>query len=492
MSIRNSSPIHSLARFFGVLASGIFTLGCTAEIVHAEVSCPDQLSVQQRADPPAGWSVQYQETAPRLSAVTIYDGPPRNRVSLKYDQRKQTARELISDLDRFPTVRAAITCSAATSAPPRKSARRFLRACASVEIVMDRTTSYPGGGLAVKRMSVPLTLPFANTTTRRSCRRTPLRKPYAHAVFPSRHATVLLSALLPLPCSASARECAEPIPDLFARTSPAVVMISGQAINPFRLRDRVGRALGSGFIIDRRVWCSPTPMSCTACNRCGEARRWHRCARAPGRRRSHLRRGCDPTAHARSRQASDDKAGRLGQGAPGRGVIAIGNPLGLDQTVTRGIISGINRLLPETPLSLTEPLDPNRRSNQPGKLGRPAAQPLRRGHRHQHLYRPRGTEHRLRGAHQSGQVALPALIKDGRVIRPWVGFHGQVIGDDVKTDSQASAGRWVPGGSRRAGQPADKAGIRGGSLEFSIGGDSLLLGGDVIVSVNGIAADRSG
>ena len=151
MSIRNSSPIHSLARFFGVLASGIFTLGCTAEIVHAEVSCPDQLSVQQRADPPAGWSVQYQETAPRLSAVTIYDGPPANRVSLKYDQRKQTARELIliwtlPDGPRSYYLQCGYERTSAQISSPLPPG---VREC---QVVMDRTTSYPGGGLAVKRM----------------------------------------------------------------------------------------------------------------------------------------------------------------------------------------------------------------------------------------------------------------------------------------------------------------------------------------------------
>ena len=70
----------------------------------------------------------------------------------------------------------------------------------------------------------------------------------------SRRATqwYLLTALLALTGAAGARECTESIPDLFERASPAVVMISGQAINPFRLRDRVGRALGSGFIIDEK------------------------------------------------------------------------------------------------------------------------------------------------------------------------------------------------------------------------------------------------
>jgi putative serine protease PepD len=34
------------------------------------------------------------------------------------------------------------------------------------------------------------------------------------------------------------------------------------------------------------------------------------------------------------------------------------------------------------------------------------------------------------------------------------------------------------------GSPAQKAGIRGGAMELYLGGNSLLLGGDIIVSIN--------
>jgi hypothetical protein len=126
-------------------------LGWGVGAARAEVSCPDQLSVQQRADPPSGWSVNYQETAPRLSAVTIFDGPPANRVSLKYDRRRQTGRELILTWKLPDTPRSYyLQCGyERTSAQISSPLPPGVREC---EVVMDRTTSYPGGGLAIKRM----------------------------------------------------------------------------------------------------------------------------------------------------------------------------------------------------------------------------------------------------------------------------------------------------------------------------------------------------
>ena len=38
------------------------------------------------------------------------------------------------------------------------------------------------------------------------------------------------------------------------------------------------------------------------------------------------------------------------------------------------------------------------------------------------------------------------------------------------------------------GSPADDAGLRGGTTSATIGGESLILGGDVILSVEGIQA----
>ena len=119
--------------------------------VRAEVSCPDQLSVEQRAEAPDGWSVAYLEVVPRLTGITLFDGPPANRVSLKYDRRRQTSKELILIWNLADTPRShyllcsyeRATVQISTALPPGT------RRC---EVVFDRTTSYPGGGLPVKRM----------------------------------------------------------------------------------------------------------------------------------------------------------------------------------------------------------------------------------------------------------------------------------------------------------------------------------------------------
>ena len=151
--------------------------------------------------------------------------------------------------------------------------------------------------------------------------------------------------------------CAQSIPDLFQQASPAVVMITGQSINPYRLRDRVNRMLGSGFIIDSdgliltnsHVVFGLQSLVVTLDD--GQI--------VPAKLV-----GADPIfdlaviriTKSKSSPLPTLKLGDSDQLRPGEEVVAIGNPLGLDQTVTRGIVSGLNRLLPETPLSLNEPL----------------------------------------------------------------------------------------------------------------------------------------
>ncbi len=116
----------------------------------AEVSCPDQLDVQQRASPPAGWAVNYTDVAPRLAGVTLFDGPPANRVSLKYDSRRQSGREVVlawrlHDSPRSYYLQCAYERTTAVISMPLPPG---IREC---EVVFDRSSTYPGGGMPVKR-----------------------------------------------------------------------------------------------------------------------------------------------------------------------------------------------------------------------------------------------------------------------------------------------------------------------------------------------------
>jgi serine protease Do len=286
--------------------------------------------------------------------------------------------------------------------------------------------------------------------------------------------------------------CNEGIPELFKRVSPAVVMITGQSINPYRLQGRVTRVLGSGFLIDANglvltnshVVFGLQSLTVTLDD---------------GSITSAKLVGADPIFDLAVIQILKTRTGtlptvRLGNSdnlRPGEEVIAIGNPLGLDQTVTRGIISGINRILPETPLSLTEPLIQTDTPINPGNSGGPL---LNRCGEVIGINTAIVAEAQNIGFSVPINLAkevLPALLKDGHVVRPWIGFHGQLIGADLRKLLQIPLVDGLLIEVVEPGSPAEKAGIRGGMMELSIGGSSLLLGGDIVVSLNGASMNQA-
>jgi hypothetical protein len=120
-------------------------------LAQAELACPDALEVQQRANTPDGWNAAYGEQAPRLTGVTVFDGPPANRASVKYNYRRQIARELhlIWNLTYNPRsyyVQCQYERTTALISAPLPAGTR------GCQVVFDKNTSYPGGGMAVKRM----------------------------------------------------------------------------------------------------------------------------------------------------------------------------------------------------------------------------------------------------------------------------------------------------------------------------------------------------
>ena len=120
-------------------------------LAHAELACPDTLEVQQRANTPNGWNASYNEQAPRLTGVTVFDGPPANRASVKYNYRRQIARELnlIWNLTYNPRSYYVQCQYERTTALISAALPAGTRGC---QVVFDKNTTYPGGGMAVKRM----------------------------------------------------------------------------------------------------------------------------------------------------------------------------------------------------------------------------------------------------------------------------------------------------------------------------------------------------
>jgi len=286
----------------------------------------------------------------------------------------------------------------------------------------------------------------------------------------------------------AAARCSLTIPSIYDRVSPAVVYISATSINPYQMSDRVERAVGSGFIID------PDGLILTnshvAFPRQSLVVTLNDGTSLPARLV-----GADPIFDVALLRVSVPDGVKLptvplgdSDGVHvGEEAVAIGNPLGLDQTLTRGAVSAINRVLPVTFFSAEEPLIQIDTPINPGNSGGP-------------LINGCGeavgiTTAMIPGAQSIGfaipsnlvKALLPSLVKEGHVVRPWLGFHGQFLDGELQKIFRIDL---VPGFLVEVvepGSPAERAGLQGGDLEIDIAGHEFLLGGDIITSINGTA-----
>ncbi|HEX7951702.1 MAG TPA: trypsin-like peptidase domain-containing protein, partial [Burkholderiales bacterium] len=171
----------------------------------------------------------------------------------------------------------------------------------------------------------------------------------------------------------------------------------------------------------------------------------------------------------------------------GENVIAIGNPLGLDQTITRGIVSGVNRMLPETPLSLSEPLIQTDTPINPGNSGGPLLNMCGEVIGMNTAIVPDAQNIGFAIPINLVKSVLPFLIRDGHMVRPWIGFHGSMIGPDLRKVLKLPLTDGLLIEAVEPGSPAETAGLHGGEIEFTLGNLSLLLGGEIITRINGVA-----
>jgi len=176
----------------------------------------------------------------------------------------------------------------------------------------------------------------------------------------------------------------------------------------------------------------------------------------------------------------------------GQTVVAIGNPFGLEGTLTRGIVSALGRTIPAlTSFSIPQAIQTDAAIN-PGNSGGP-------------LLNLQGEvigvnaqiETGSANASNSGvgfavpvsivKVVVPELISNGKYDWSWLGVQG---GDLDPTTAKAnnlpfSRGAYI---SRViSGGPSQKAGLKGSSGEKTVDGRIAEVGGDVITAIDGKA-----
>jgi serine protease Do len=281
-------------------------------------------------------------------------------------------------------------------------------------------------------------------------------------------------------------DCTESVPDIYTRVSPGVVSVAATSINPYRLSDRVHHVVGSGFIIDAdgliltnaHVVFNRQSVRVTLDDDTEVVAEVV---------------GADPifdVAVLRIPKPSDGTLptvalGDSDQVRVGEEVVAIGNPLGLDQTLTRGVVSAINRILSETPLSLLEPLIQTDTPINPGNSGGPLLNRCGEAVGITTSLIPDAQNISFAIPINLAKTILPSLIQKGRVVRPWIGFHGQLVDESLKDLLRIPLVEGLLVEVIEPGSPAERAGLHGGQLEIAIGGQEYLFGGDIVTTMNG-------
>ena len=284
-------------------------------------------------------------------------------------------------------------------------------------------------------------------------------------------------------------KCTDSIAELFKRVSPSVVFISAVSIDPFKVINRVKTVIGSGFLIgkDGLVLTNSHVVF---------GRNIIIVTLDDGNKTVAKVLGADPIFDLAVLQIPTPPEGHpaanLGDSDTvqiGEEVLAIGNPMGLEQTLTRGIVSGVNRILPESNMSMTLPLIQTDAAINPGNSGGPLVNRCGEviGINSSILMDAQNVGFAV--PINIAKQVIPQLMQQGRVIRPWAGIHGRLI----KKEDLAILNIPLVDGflveTVEPGSPAERVGVQGGHLPITIVGTEFLLGGDVITEINGQAMD---
>ncbi|HID52019.1 MAG TPA: PDZ domain-containing protein [Anaerolineae bacterium] len=169
----------------------------------------------------------------------------------------------------------------------------------------------------------------------------------------------------------------------------------------------------------------------------------------------------------------------------GERAIAIGNPFGLDRTLTTGVISALGRpLRTENNITIFNVIQTDAAIN-PGNSGGP-------------LLDSRGRVIGVSTAIQAGAQGIgfavpvdtvkrvvPALIADGKYEHPWLGFQGYAITPVLARALQLPVEEGILVAQLYQNGPAHQASLQGAQQEVIIGNRRYLVGGDIVTAVNG-------
>lgn len=181
----------------------------------------------------------------------------------------------------------------------------------------------------------------------------------------------------------------------------------------------------------------------------------------------------------------------------GQFVVAIGNPFGLERTLTAGVISSLGRVIRGPDNRFIGEVIQTDAAINPGNSGGPLLDLRGRviGVNSQ-IVSPSQANAGVGFAVPSNTVrrVVPELIARGRYPHPWLGIEPiSLTAERARAFRQAGMEGMVEHGvlvlQVVPGGPAEEAGIRGGSRLVQIGRYRVPLGGDIITAINGEPID---
>ena len=292
--------------------------------------------------------------------------------------------------------------------------------------------------------------------------------------------------------------------EIYRRAAPGVVQITATSVvdvpadpfdlSPFTQRER-RQALGSGFVIDKAGYIVTNYHVVQGAQNVevGFSNRQSFKARVVGTDASTDIALLKVNANSRALTPlpfGDSDAVRVGDQ-----VVAIGNPFGLERSVTAGIVSALQRqIVSPNFLTIDHVIQTDAAINR-GNSGGPLIDA--RG-------RVIGINSQIETGDAGGQgnvgigFAVPIntvkevvaqLKQHGKVERAYIGISVQPITAELARVFRLPVERGLLIGRVEPGSGAAQAGLRGGTTQVVLSGESYVLGGDVVVEADGAALD---
>jgi len=281
--------------------------------------------------------------------------------------------------------------------------------------------------------------------------------------------------------------------NVFEKVHAAVVNIATTTLSVnFWMQVTPQQGQGSGFIIDKRGYILTN-------NHVVENARDITVTLSNGKKLAATLIGRDATSDLAVIKISDDTindVAELGDSNAlqvGQKALAIGNPFGLGQTLTTGIISALNRsIMIDENTQIDDVIQTDAPIN-PGNSGGPLLNSSGE------VIGINSSIYSTSGGYQGIGFAIPInqakeiasqLITSGKVARPWLGVISIPINElSGYLDFGIDNGLLIVQLYQKS--PAEKAGLRGGDRMVIIGRYQLPIGGDIITTIDNNAVSES-